>query len=157
MVTLQRFTSRERSHSFPDRETTATFSLLSLCLVRRLSCKPNAWISFTDSKNVVVLNLVRSLFPPQKRHPSDTSDARRRVPLFTAFLTFHISRNNTSIRPPGFILPTLTEILFDSCCCPLGKLLSLSQVLGCPVVAPYLSNFARELTHPSPLIGLNSS
>ena len=35
------------------------------------------------------------------------------VPLFTAFPVsyMHISRNNTSMRPPRFILPTLTEIL----------------------------------------------
>ena len=51
-------------------------------------------------------------FPPQNRapwrHPSDTSDARRRATVhrFSRFLHSTSHANNTSMRPPGFILPT---------------------------------------------------
>ncbi|KAI0248103.1 hypothetical protein BJV78DRAFT_847405 [Lactifluus subvellereus] len=74
-MSLQRFTSRERSHSFPHREATATWLLLlnpslsPLCLVRHLSYKPNAWISFTDSNVAVCPELNLNFTLPNTNHP----------------------------------------------------------------------------------------
>jgi hypothetical protein len=118
MVHSQRFTSRERSHSFPHRETAATLlpflsspcAWSGVCHVSQMRGSHSQipmWLPCPDPEPRSSHRKAPSIRHVRRSSPCHCS------PLFP-FLTFHISRNNTSMRPPGFILPTLTEILFDS-------------------------------------------
>jgi len=80
--------------------------------VIQLDNKPNAWISFTDS-NVAAFAFVLNFTLPNtnrapSRHPSDTSDARRRATVhrFSRFLHAHpknsLTQPSTSMRPSRF-------------------------------------------------------
>jgi hypothetical protein len=111
-----------------------SLSLLSLCLVRRLSYKPNAWISFTDS-NVAALSCswTSLFFPPQTARLGAIHQTRPTlvaVPLFTAFpISYILHLTQQYIDAAARFHTTLTEILFDTCCCPKGKLNGTPAVL----------------------------
>jgi hypothetical protein len=110
MVHSRRFTSRERSHSFPHRETAATLLpfLSSPCAwsgVCHVSQMRGSHHRFQCGCLVLILNLT---LPTAKRHPSDTSDARRRaiVHRFSRFLhsTSHAVIHRCG-RPVSYSLP----------------------------------------------------
>jgi hypothetical protein len=118
MVHSRRFTSRERSHSFPHRGTAATLlpflsspcAWSGVCHVSQMRGSHSQipmWLPCPDPEPHSSHRKAPSIRHVRRSSPCHCS------PLFP-FLTFHISRSNTSMRPPGFILPTLTEILFSS-------------------------------------------
>jgi hypothetical protein len=87
--------------------------------------KPNAWISFTDSYVAACLVLNFTLPNTNRapsRHPSDTSDARRRATV-SRFLHAHpknfLTPNLHRCARPVSPTPTLTEIFLMIATVPL--------------------------------------